>query len=106
MTGKTSGIRLAIGRRIPGASFSVNGPEWIVHVKVHFAEFYLTHPGERTFNIVINGTTYYSSFDILSAVAANTADDLSIPVVVNNGQVTIQLVPVNGPAKVNAIEIF
>ncbi|HEY6390811.1 MAG TPA: malectin domain-containing carbohydrate-binding protein [Bryobacteraceae bacterium] len=82
---------------VPNGSFTV---------KLHFAEFYLTHPGERTFNIVVNGTTYYSSFDILSAVGVNTADDLSIPVVVNNGQVTIQLVPVNGPAKVNAIEIF
>jgi len=82
---------------VPNGSFTV---------KLHFAEFYLTHPGERTFNIVVNGTTYFSSFDILSAVAPNMADDLSIPVVVNNGQVTIQLVPVNGPAKVNAIEIF
>jgi YVTN family beta-propeller protein len=82
---------------VPNGSFTV---------KLHFAEFYLTHPGQRTFNIVVNGTTYYSSYDILSAVAVNTADDLSIPVVVSNGQVTIQLVPVNGPAKVNAIEVF
>src|SRR5260370_19629678 len=50
----------------------------------------------------VNGTTYYSSYDILSAVAANTADDVSIPVVVSNGQVTIQLVSVNGPAKIDA----
>jgi YVTN family beta-propeller protein len=82
---------------VPNGSFTV---------KLHFAEFYLTNPGARTFNIVINGTTYYSSFDILGQVGPNTADDLSIPVVVSNGQVTIQLVPVNGPVKVNAIEVF
>jgi len=86
--------------------YQYNVPNGSFTVKLRFAEFYLTNPGQRTFNIVINGTTYYSSFDILAQVGPNTADDLSIPVVVNNGQITIQLVPVNGPAKVNAIEIF
>jgi Malectin domain len=81
---------------VPNGSFTV---------KLHFAEFYLTHAGQRTFNIVVNGTTYQSSYDILGVVQPNTADDVSIPVVVSNGQITIQLVPVNGPAKVNAIDI-
>ncbi|HEY6392337.1 MAG TPA: malectin domain-containing carbohydrate-binding protein [Bryobacteraceae bacterium] len=80
-----------------------NGP---LTVKLHFAEFYRTQAGQRTFNIAINGTTYFSNFDILAAAPPNTAYDLSIPVTVNNGQITIQLVPVSGPAKVNAIEIF
>ena len=82
---------------VPNGSFTV---------KLHFAEFYMTQAGQRTFNIVVNGSTFYSSYDIFAAVGANTADDLSIPVVVSNGQITIQLVPVTGPAKVNAIEIF
>jgi hypothetical protein len=80
-----------------------NGP---YTVKLHFAEFYRTKPGQRTFNILVNGTTYFTNFDILAMVAPNTAYDLSIPVTVSNGQVTIQLVPVSGPAKVDAIEIF
>jgi YVTN family beta-propeller protein len=82
---------------VPNGSFTV---------KLKFAEFYLTQAGQRTFNIVINGTTYYSSYDIFAAVGGMTADDLSIPVVVNNGQITIQLVPVTGRAKLNALEIF
>jgi hypothetical protein len=80
-----------------------NGP---ATVKLHFAEFYWTRPGQRTFNIVINGTTYFPSFDILAAVPPNTAYDVSIPITVANGQITIQLVPVSGPAKIDAIEIF
>lgn len=80
-----------------------NGP---FTVKLHFAEFYRTRPGQRTFNIVINGTTYFSNFDILAVAPTNTAYDLSIPVTAGNGQITIQLVPVLGPAKVGAIEIF
>src|SRR5438552_16549003 len=80
-----------------------NGP---FTVKLHFAEFYWTRPGQRTFKIVINGTTHFSNFDILAVAPPNTAYDVSIPVMVNNGQITIQLVPVIGPAKVDAIEIF
>jgi YVTN family beta-propeller protein len=82
---------------VPNGSFTV---------KLRFAEFYVMQRGQRTFNIVINGVTYYSSFDILANAAPNTAYDLSIPVTVGNGQITIQLVPVAGPAKINAIEIF
>ncbi len=80
-----------------------NGP---VTVKLHFAEYYWTRPGQRTFNIVINGTTYFPSFDILAGAPRNTAYDVSIPVTVSTGQITIQLVPVSGPAKIDGIEIF
>ena len=82
---------------VPNGSFTV---------KLKFAEFYLTQLGQRTFNIVVNGATFYSSFDIFASVGGMAADDVSIPMVVNNGQITIQLVPVTGRAKLNAIEIF
>jgi hypothetical protein len=79
-----------------------NGSRTVV---LKFAEFYLMKPGERVFNIVVNGTTYYSNFDILAYTSPNTAYDMSIPVTVSNGQITIQLVSVTGAAKVNALEI-
>jgi len=80
-------------------------PAGPVTVKLRFAEFYMTQRGQRTFNIVINGVGYYSSYDILAFVPPNIANDVSIPVV-SNGQITIQIIPVTGPAKINAIEIF
>jgi len=82
---------------VPNGSFTV---------KLKFAEFYITQLGQRTFNIVVNGTTYFSSYDILAAGGPMAANDVSIPVVVNNGQITVQLVPVTGRAKLNALEIF
>jgi YVTN family beta-propeller protein len=85
---------------VPNGSFTV---------QLKFAEFYLATAGQRVFNIVVNGTTFYANFDILApthAGAMNTAYDVSIPVVVNNGQVTIQLVPVTGSPKLNALAIF
>lgn len=74
-------------------------------VKLKFAEFYLTQRGQRTFNIVVNGSTWMANFDILAYTSPNTAYDVSIPVNVTNGQVVIQLVPVTGAAKVDGIEI-
>jgi hypothetical protein len=82
---------------VPNGSFTVT---------LKFAEFYVTQLGQQTMNIVVNGTTFYSSYDILSAVGPMAADDVSIPVTVNNGQITIQLVPVTGRAKLNALEII
>lgn len=55
---------------------------------------------------MLNDTTYYSSYDIYAAAGGITANDVSIPVVVSNGQITIELVPVAGRAKLNALEIF
>ena len=43
---------------------------------------------------------------ILAVTSPNTAYDMTIPVVVNNGQITIQLVSVTGAAKLNAFEIY
>jgi len=82
---------------VPNGSFTV---------KLKFAEFYVTQAGQRTFNIVVNGITYFFNYDILATVGPMTAHDVSIPVAVNNGQITIQLVPVTGHAKLNALEIF
>src|SRR5205823_10243483 len=43
--------------------FSV--PNGSVNVRLHFAEFYLNSRGLRVFNIVVNGQTVQSYFDIL-----------------------------------------
>jgi hypothetical protein len=82
---------------VPNGSFTV---------KLHFAEFYLMQAGKRVFNIVVNVVTNNANFDILAVTSPNTAYDVTIPVVVNNGQITIQLVPVTGAVKLNALEIF
>ena len=76
-------------------------------VSLKFAEFYLTKSGERTFNILINGSPVMSNFDILGSPggAMNTAIDEKFTVA-SSGQITIQLVPVIGSAKISAIEIY
>jgi hypothetical protein len=80
-------------------------PDGNYNVTLKFAEFYLLQAGQRQVNIVINGTTVQSAFDILAYTTPNTAYDLTFPVTVSTGQITVQLVPVLGTAKLNALEI-
>jgi hypothetical protein len=85
--------------------YSFNVPNGSFTVKLKFAESYLTQRNQRVVNILVNGNLVASGFDILAYTNPNTAYDLSIPVNVTNGQITISLVPVTGTAKINAIEI-
>ncbi len=80
-------------------------PNGSYEVTLKFAEFYLTQKGQRQMNIVINGTTVLSSFDILANTNPNSAYDITFPVVVSGGQITVQLVPVVGPVKLSSLEI-
>lgn len=83
---------------VPNGSFTV---------KLHFSEFYLTQPGARRFDIVINGTTVFPAFDVLAHTGPNTAHVQTFGVTVSNGQVTVQLVPVGGSSpKLAGLEIY
>jgi hypothetical protein len=76
-------------------------------VKLHFAEIYNTGAGQRVFNVVVNGQTVLSNFDVFAAAGGQyIAVDKAIPVNVTTGSVTIQFVPVVSNPKINAIEIF
>jgi hypothetical protein len=84
--------------------FSV--PNGTYTAKLKFAEIYYTSAGQRVFDIAINGTTVQSHLDLFSAAGGgNKAYDLSWPVTVSGGQVTITLTAVTGYPKINAIEI-
>ena len=84
--------------------FSV--PNGSYTAKLKFAEIYYTSANQRVFNAAINGTTVASHLDIFAAAgAANKAYDLSFPVTVSTGQVTITLTAVTGFPKISAIEI-
>ena len=50
------------------------------NVILKFAEFYWTSPGQRLFNVSINGTQVLSNFDIIAAAGAPlTAVDENLP---------------------------
>jgi hypothetical protein len=75
-------------------------------VNLKMAELYYTSAGQRIFDVAINGVTVTSHLDVFAAAGGqNRALDLSYPVSVAGGQVTITLTPVAGLPTINAIEI-
>lgn len=86
--------------------YSFNVPNGLYSVNLKFAEIFYSQTGQRKFNIVINGQTVATNYDVVAAAgAANKAVDNSYPVTVSGGQIAIQLVSVVSAAKISAIEI-
>ena len=85
--------------------FAVANGSYTVNLK--FAEIYFNTAGQRVFNILINGQPVQSNFDIVAAAGGSfRAIDLSYPVSVTGGQITIQLTPLVNNPKISAIEIL
>ncbi len=93
-----------------GSSFSYTIPvsNGSYQVKLYFAECSYSGPGQRLFNVNLNGAPWLTNFDIFSAAGgANTAVVVGTSTVVSGGQVklefTSQLTGVN--AVVQGIQI-
>lgn len=81
-------------------------PDGDYAVTLKFAETYWKKPGQRVFNVAVNGRTVLSNFDILKQVAPNTALDKTFRVTATGGRgVTIAFAGVVDDAKVSAIQI-
>jgi hypothetical protein len=78
-------------------------------VRLHFAELTWTAPGQRVFNVAINGTNVLSGFDIFAAAGAgNKAVVEQFTAVANTaGQIVISFTQagVDNP-EINGIEIL
>jgi hypothetical protein len=77
-------------------------------VRLHFAESAFSSTGSRLFNVLINGTTVLTDFDIIAvAGAANRAVvEQFNATATSTGQIAVQFVAhVNNPM-INAIEII
>src|SRR5947209_11950461 len=83
---------------IPSGTYTVN---------LRFAEILYTAAGQRIFNLAIYGTTLQTNYDIFRAAGSGFfATDLSFPITVTGGQITIQFISVLQNAKIDAIEIL
>ena len=81
-------------------------PNGSYQVKLKFSENWVTGPGQRLLNIMINGQGVAQNFDIYALAGGGfTAYDATFAVSVTNNIIDIQLVPVIQNAKINAIEI-
>ncbi|MBI3973851.1 MAG: PQQ-dependent sugar dehydrogenase, partial [Chloroflexi bacterium] len=85
-------------------SFRVLNGTYTVTLK--FAEIYHESPGQRVFNVAIEGQPVLTNFDILAEVSRNTALDKTFTVGVADGQLDIAFTTVADNAKLSALEVI
>jgi hypothetical protein len=77
-------------------------------VRLHFAELYWTATGKRKFNVIINGTTVLSSFDIYATAGARyKAVVREFTATANaSGQIVLNFNTVTDNASIEGIQII
>jgi Malectin domain/Family of unknown function (DUF6298) len=87
-------------------SYKFDVPNGLYNVALLFAEIYWETPGERIFDVFIEGSGVLDRYDICAAVGCNTALALTFPgVQVQDGQLNIDFVTIKDNAKISAISI-
>ncbi len=82
-------------------------PEGSYAVTLKFAEVFFDKPGQRVFDIVINGQKVLGRFDVVAAAGGrNKAVDRTFTVQAVGGQIAIEGDPVVENPKISAIEIL
>jgi hypothetical protein len=90
----------------PWFSYQFAAPNGNYTVTLKFAEVGKTGPGQRVFDVAINGATVLSGFDIFAqAGGAFTAVDRTFTATAPNGLIEIDFTGTTGSAIVNAIKI-
>ncbi len=106
VAGTTDGVLYQTERfGSPSYTFD-NVPDGIYNVTLKFSESYFTTTGSRVFNVVMEGVTVLSNYDIIAATGAiHTADDRTFSVAVTGGQLAITMNASVNTGSINAIQI-
>ena len=87
-----------IGNLTPGAAYTV---------RLHFAEIYWDGPGQRAFNVTLNGQQVLANFDVFAAAGGKfIAIIKEFNAVAVNGQIVIAYSTLKDNAKSSGIEIL
>jgi Malectin domain len=84
-------------------TIAVANGDYLVTLK--FAEIYWTQPGQRVFNVLLEGVKVISNLDLVAKVGPNAAYDVVLPVHVADGKLNIAFKSVVDYAKVSAIMV-
>jgi hypothetical protein len=85
-------------------SFDVEPGEYAV--MLHFAEIFFTSPGQRTFDVDINGTTVLQGLDVAGEVGPNAALVKEFTASAPDGKITLAFHNGAQNAKISAIEVL
>jgi hypothetical protein len=88
-------------------SFTSLTPGKSYKVRLHFSEFAVFSPGQRVFNVAINGTQRLTNYDIVAKVGAfkGTVEEFTVPAD-STGKITVDFSAVVAFPKVSGIEIL
>jgi N-acetylneuraminic acid mutarotase len=115
---RTASTRSAIGgtdddplyqnARITPMTYRITGlPPGLYRLELKFAEIQNKSPGQRQFDVIVNGSPYLIAFDIAAQVGQNNALDKTTLVSAVNGEITVQLArrQAQGDPILNAIRV-
>ena len=86
-------------------TYQFNVPNGNYSVTLKFAEISLKRKNARLFNVAINGSSVINNLDLVAIAGANVPYDLTFPVAVTNGAISIVFTSVVNNAVINAIQI-
>lgn len=75
-------------------------------LRLHFAEYFYTTNGSRVFNVLGEGQTLLSNFDIHQEVGANRALIKEFPVTVTDGALNITFTNITDCSKISGLEVL
>ncbi|UFS71077.1 hypothetical protein LPW11_02545 [Geomonas sp. RF6] len=101
----TADQKLYQSERYGNFTYSVPVANGNYTVTLKLAETYWTAAGKRVFNVAVNGTTAISNLDVFAKVGSNAAYDVTIPVNVSTGTLSLAFTSVVDNAKVCAIVV-
>ena len=81
--------------------------EGAYEISLHFAEIYFDQPGQRIFDVLVEGRTIHSNFDIVqqSEGNGNTAVRIQTTQLITDGAVSIELRAHTQNAKISGWEV-
>jgi hypothetical protein len=101
----TTDDRLYQSERYGDFSYAIPVANGDYLVTLKFAEIYWTQPGQRVFNVLMEGVKVISNLDLVAKIGPNTAYDVTLPVHVTDGHLNIKFKSVVDYAKVSAIMV-
>ncbi len=103
----SSGGDLYRTERYGAFKYQLPVPAGAYRVNLRFAEVFYTQPGQRVFDVSINGQKALTNFDIVAAAGGpNKAVDRQFNVSIPAGGIAIELTPRVENPKISAIEIL
>ena len=85
--------------------YAIPVPSGQYQVVLHFAEIYFSSPGQRVFNVAVEGAAALNNLDIVSQAGALTALTKAVTATVLDGVLDINITGVTENGKISAIEV-